>query len=53
MEELSLKESAEILGTSIAAVKARQFHGRRMLRKRMTPVNLSGMRSTAGVAARY
>jgi RNA polymerase sigma-70 factor (ECF subfamily) len=53
MEELSLKESAEILGTSIAAVKARQFHGRRMLRKRMNPMNLSGLRPSARAAAHY
>jgi RNA polymerase sigma-70 factor, ECF subfamily len=33
MEERSVKETAQILGTSIAAVKARVFQGRRKLRR--------------------
>ena len=33
MEERSVKETARILGTSIAAVKARVFQGRRKLRR--------------------
>jgi RNA polymerase sigma factor (sigma-70 family) len=37
MEERSVKETAQILGTSITAVKARVFQGRRKLRRTVTP----------------
>jgi RNA polymerase sigma-70 factor (ECF subfamily) len=54
IEECSLKEAAQILGTSIAAVKARQFHGRRMLRKRMTRIHVAEVRPSVRTgAARY
>jgi RNA polymerase sigma-70 factor (ECF subfamily) len=33
IEERSIEETAEILGTSVGAVKARVFHGRRKLRR--------------------
>jgi RNA polymerase sigma-70 factor (ECF subfamily) len=51
IEERSLEETAEILGTSTAAVKARQFHGRRKLRRTMNPAHLSEARSVARAAA--
>jgi RNA polymerase sigma-70 factor (ECF subfamily) len=37
IEERSVKETAQILGTSITAVKARLFHGRQTLRETMNP----------------
>jgi len=37
MEERTLEETAQILGTSIAAVKSRLFHGRRKLRGTVDP----------------
>jgi RNA polymerase sigma-70 factor (ECF subfamily) len=37
MEERSVEETARILGTSIAAVKARVFQGRRKLRETVSP----------------
>jgi RNA polymerase sigma-70 factor (ECF subfamily) len=37
MEERSAKETAQILGTSITAVKARVFQGRRKLRRTVNP----------------
>jgi RNA polymerase sigma-70 factor, ECF subfamily len=37
IEERSAKETAQILGTSISAVKARVFHGRRKLRRSVKP----------------
>ena len=51
IEERSLEETAQILGTSTAAVKARQFHGRRKLRRTMNPAHLSEVRSAGRVAA--
>ena len=36
-EERSVQETARILGTSIGAVKARVFHGRRKLRRTLKP----------------
>jgi RNA polymerase sigma-70 factor (ECF subfamily) len=37
IEERSLQEAAQILGTSVAAVKTRVFHGRRKLRRTVNP----------------
>jgi RNA polymerase sigma-70 factor, ECF subfamily len=37
IEERSVKETAQILGTSITAVKARVFQGRRKLRRAVNP----------------
>jgi RNA polymerase sigma-70 factor (ECF subfamily) len=42
IEERSVEETAQILGTSISAVKARLFHGRRRLRKTVNPELLRG-----------
>ncbi len=47
IEERSAKETAEFLGTSIGAVKARVFQGRRKLRRTLNPAFLRGL-STAG-----
>ena len=47
MEERSVEETARILGTSIAAVKARVFQGRRKLRRTLNPGFLRGL-YTAG-----
>jgi RNA polymerase sigma-70 factor (ECF subfamily) len=47
IEERSTKETAQILGTSISAVKARHFHGRRKLRGSMNTGSLRGL-YTAG-----
>jgi RNA polymerase sigma-70 factor (ECF subfamily) len=49
IEGRSAQETARILGTSIAAVKARVFHGRRKLRKTLNFALLSGL-CTAGQA---
>src|SRR5882757_8726647 len=43
MEERSVEETARILGTSIAAVKARVFQGRRKLRRTMNSGFLRGL----------
>jgi RNA polymerase sigma-70 factor (ECF subfamily) len=43
IEERSVKETAQILGTSITAVKARQFQGRRKLRTTLNPGFLRGL----------
>jgi RNA polymerase sigma factor (sigma-70 family) len=43
MEERSIKETAQILGTSISAVKARVFQGRRKLRRTVNPGLLPGV----------
>ena len=43
IQERSLEETAEILGTSIGAVKARVFHGRRKLRRTVGPVLHAGV----------
>jgi RNA polymerase sigma-70 factor, ECF subfamily len=40
VEERSVRETARILGTSISAVKARVFHGRRKLRRTLKPAFL-------------
>ena len=37
LEDLSVKETARILGISTAAVKSRLFHGRRKLRRAVSP----------------
>ena len=43
IEERSAEETAQILGTSISAVKARLFHGRRRLRETVNPALLRGV----------
>jgi RNA polymerase sigma-70 factor (ECF subfamily) len=43
IEERSAEETAQILGTSISAVKARVFHGRRKLRGTVNPGLLRGV----------
>jgi RNA polymerase sigma-70 factor (ECF subfamily) len=43
IEERSLEETAEILGTSIGVVKSRLFHGRRKLRGTLNPGLLQGV----------
>jgi RNA polymerase sigma-70 factor (ECF subfamily) len=43
MEERSMEETAQILGTSISAVKARVFQGRRKLRRTVNPGLLPGV----------
>jgi RNA polymerase sigma-70 factor (ECF subfamily) len=43
IEERSAEETAQILGTSINAVKARLFHGRRKLRRTVNPGLLWGI----------
>jgi RNA polymerase sigma-70 factor, ECF subfamily len=47
IEERSVKETAQILGASITAVKARVFQGRRKLRRTLNTGFLRGL-STAG-----
>jgi RNA polymerase sigma-70 factor, ECF subfamily len=47
IEERSAEETAQILGTSISAVKARVFQGRRKLRRTLNPGLLCGL-YTAG-----
>jgi RNA polymerase sigma-70 factor (ECF subfamily) len=42
IEERSIEETAQILGTSISAVKARVFQGRRKLRRTVNPGLLTG-----------
>ena len=46
IEEHSVEETAQILGTSISAVKARLFHGRRRLRETVNPALLRGVYAT-------
>ena len=43
IEEKSVEETAQILDTSIGAVKARVFHGRRRLRRTVNPALLWGV----------
>jgi RNA polymerase sigma-70 factor, ECF subfamily len=43
MEERTVEETARILGTSITAVKARLFQGRRKLRRTLNPGFLQGV----------
>jgi len=47
IEERSVEETAQILGTSIAAVKARVFHGRRKLRGTVNPGLVRGVYQVA------
>jgi RNA polymerase sigma-70 factor (ECF subfamily) len=51
IEERSLEETAQILGTSTGAVKARQFHGRRKLRRAVNPALLPEVRSASHASA--
>ena len=51
IEERSAEETAEILGTSIGAVKARVFQGRRKLRRTMNPGLLHGVYAAERVGA--
>lgn len=51
IEERSLEETAQILGTSTAAIKARQFHGRRKLRRTVNPALLPEIRHASSVSA--
>jgi RNA polymerase sigma-70 factor, ECF subfamily len=51
IEERSLEETAQILGTSTAAVKARQFHGRRKLRRTVNPALLPEIRHASSASA--
>jgi RNA polymerase sigma-70 factor, ECF subfamily len=46
IEEKSVQETAQILGTSIGAVKARVFHGRRRLRRIVNPALQWGVYAT-------
>jgi len=43
IEERSVEETAQILGTSVSAVKARVFQGRRKLRRTVNPGLLPGV----------
>jgi RNA polymerase sigma-70 factor, ECF subfamily len=52
LEERSVEETAQILGTSISAVKARVFHGRRKLRRTVNPALLFGFSGTGLANAR-
>lgn len=52
IEERSAAETAQILGTSIGAVKARLFHGRRKLRRTVNPALLWGVRAAGPGQAR-
>ncbi len=52
IEERSVEETARILGTSISAVKARVFHGRRKLRRTVSPGLLFGASGTSPANAR-
>ena len=51
IEERSAEETAEILGTSIGAVKARVFQGRRKLRRTVNPGLLRGLYAVRRVGA--
>jgi RNA polymerase sigma-70 factor, ECF subfamily len=51
IEERSLNETARILGTSINAVKARLFHGRRKLRGAVNPGLLWGLHAAGPAEA--
>jgi RNA polymerase sigma-70 factor (ECF subfamily) len=52
IEERSVEETAQILGTSIAAVKARVFQGRRKLRGALNTGFLRGLYTTGQPEAR-
>jgi RNA polymerase sigma-70 factor (ECF subfamily) len=51
IEERSAEETAQILGTSIAAVKARLFNGRRKLRRTVNPGLLWGIHAAGRAEA--
>ena len=51
IEEKSVEETAQILGTSISAVKARVFQGRRKLRGTLNPGFLRGLYAAGQRAA--
>ena len=51
IEERSAEETAELLGTSISAVKARVFQGRRQLRRMVNPAILLGVSTAAPTEA--
>jgi RNA polymerase sigma-70 factor, ECF subfamily len=51
IEERSLEETAEILGTSIGVVKSRLFQGRRRLRGTLNPVLFRGVYATGRAEA--
>jgi RNA polymerase sigma-70 factor (ECF subfamily) len=53
IEERSVKETAQILGTSITAIKARQFQGRRKLRRTVNPGLLRGVYEDGQAQAQY
>ena len=48
LEERSVEETAHLLGTSPGAVKARLFHARRMLRRRLNPELLHDLPPSLG-----
>jgi DNA-directed RNA polymerase specialized sigma24 family protein len=48
IEERSVNETAQILGTSISAVKARLFHGRQRLRETVNPALLNEVYAASG-----
>jgi len=48
IEERSVKETAQILGTSISAVKVRLFHGRQKLRETVNPALLREVYAPGG-----
>jgi len=48
LEERSAEETAHLLGTSPGAVKARLFHARRMLRRRLNPELLHDLPPSLG-----
>ncbi len=52
VEERSIKETAQILGASITAVKARVFQGRRKLRRTLNPGFLGGLYTASQPDAR-
>lgn len=51
IEERSAEETAQILGTSIGAVKARLFQGRRKLRRTVNPALLWGIHAAGRAEA--
>jgi len=53
IEERSVKETAQILGASITAVKARVFQGRRKLRRTLNTVFLRGLYTAGQPEARH
>jgi RNA polymerase sigma-70 factor, ECF subfamily len=53
IEERSVEETAQMLGTSIGAVKARIFQGRRKLRRTLNPGLLRGVYEDGQAQAQY